>query len=543
MLVGVDFDNTIVCYDSVFHKVAVEKKLIPKDLPVSKGQVRDYLRQKGQEDRWTELQGYVYGDRMQDAAPFPGVLAFFSWCREQGISVRIISHRTRKPFRGPQYDLHQAANVWIRHYGFYERMGLSPEHVHFELTRKEKLDRIGQEDCDMFIDDLPEILAEPGFPANVESILFDPNKRYENEDHFQRATSWKQIMQLIMKRGNVDLNKDIDELYSPIASLLIRAGFKGDFEVHPLQGGFNNRVFRIDINGSHLCLKVYFQHPDDPRDRMNTEFSFAKFAWNKGIRALPHPLVCDKQNRLALYEFIPKGRLQPKEVTRDMVEQALSFYCDLNRFKDEPEANFLPRASESCFSIASHLELVKNRIDKLLELKDSSPIDREAIQFIRGDLVKTWNQVAASVKKKADQLHLKLGEEIERFDWCLSPSDFGFHNVILADDGKLHFLDFEYAGWDDPAKMVCDFFCQPAVPAPFEYFNYFLSEVETGLSNPDYFKQRVDILFPVYRIKWCCIMLNEFLVVDGERRKYALNYKDNREIQLHKARKALPGHG
>ncbi len=74
MLVGVDFDNTIVCYDRLFHKAALEKGLIPPELPASKGQVRDYMRANGAEDAWTELQGYVYGPRMLDAAPFAGTL-------------------------------------------------------------------------------------------------------------------------------------------------------------------------------------------------------------------------------------------------------------------------------------------------------------------------------------------------------------------------------------------------------------------------------------------------------------------------------------
>ena len=51
-------------------------------------------------------------------------------------------------------------------------------------------------------------------------------------------------------------------------------------------------------------------------------------------------------------------------------------------------------------------------------------------------------------------------------DRVVSPSDFGFHNALRTEDGRLAFLDFEYAGWDDPAKLVCDFELQPAVPAP-----------------------------------------------------------------------------
>ena len=83
MRIGIDFDNTIVCFDTLFHRAAVEKSLIPADLPLSKTSVRDYLRREGREEAWTELQGYVYGVKIHDAAPFPGVLEFFARCRDR----------------------------------------------------------------------------------------------------------------------------------------------------------------------------------------------------------------------------------------------------------------------------------------------------------------------------------------------------------------------------------------------------------------------------------------------------------------------------
>src|SRR6266404_4002307 len=83
MLIGVDFDNTIVCYDEVFHHAAVKQGLVPAETPVVKDAVRDYLRRSGQEDLWTELQGFVYGACMAGAAPFPGVLDFFACCRQR----------------------------------------------------------------------------------------------------------------------------------------------------------------------------------------------------------------------------------------------------------------------------------------------------------------------------------------------------------------------------------------------------------------------------------------------------------------------------
>ena len=65
MHIGIDFDNTIVGYDSLFHRAALERGLIPPDLPATKSRVRDHLRRAGREDAWIELQGCVYGARLR----------------------------------------------------------------------------------------------------------------------------------------------------------------------------------------------------------------------------------------------------------------------------------------------------------------------------------------------------------------------------------------------------------------------------------------------------------------------------------------------
>jgi len=196
MRLGVDFDNTIVCYDQVFHAAALQRGWIPADLPVSKDSVRDYLRHSGREDDWTELQGHVYGPRMKDALPFPGALEFLRDCARDALPLWIISHKTRYPYRGPQYDLHASARQWLADHGVHEA-GLPPEHVFFELTKPEKLARIAKVGCTHFIDDLPEFLAEPGFPAGVRRILFDPNGHHRAEARFPRAAAWSEMRGLL----------------------------------------------------------------------------------------------------------------------------------------------------------------------------------------------------------------------------------------------------------------------------------------------------------------------------------------------------------
>ncbi len=186
--IGIDFDNTMVCYDRVFHTAAVEMELIPASVAVNKIAVRDFLRAQGGEDDWIALQGEVYGKRMQAAEPFPGMIAFVQQAKAADLSLCIVSHKTRHPFKGPHSDLHEAARAWIhRHLGD----GLiSDELVYFELTKEAKLARIDNCDCETFIDDLPEILTAAAFPEHTNALLFDPANHFQDDARYLRLQSW-----------------------------------------------------------------------------------------------------------------------------------------------------------------------------------------------------------------------------------------------------------------------------------------------------------------------------------------------------------------
>jgi hypothetical protein len=193
-MIGIDFDNTLVCYDEVFGRVAVEQGLVPPHAATSKTAIRDHLRALGQEDRWTELQGTIYGPRMMDAPPFPGVVEFFAACRAAGMPVAIVSHRTRFPYLGERHDLHAAARDWLARHGFHDPagIGLPVERVFFEETKEAKLARIADVGCTHFIDDLPELLAHPLFPADVRRILFDPHAAAPLPAETSLLTAWDQ---------------------------------------------------------------------------------------------------------------------------------------------------------------------------------------------------------------------------------------------------------------------------------------------------------------------------------------------------------------
>lgn len=194
MRIGIDFDNTIVSYDELFHKVAVEQALVPANLPKSKLAVRDYLRKIDNEPVWTELQGFVYGTKMEDAEAYPFVIEFMKFARNKGIFTAIISHKTKYPFIGPKYNLHEAARGWVSSTLLDGVTNLvEPDNVFFESTKKEKIARIAHIGCDYFIDDLPEILLMPEFPKNLKRILFDPQGIHNADQLYAKLRSWQEI--------------------------------------------------------------------------------------------------------------------------------------------------------------------------------------------------------------------------------------------------------------------------------------------------------------------------------------------------------------
>ncbi len=202
MRIGVDFDNTIACYDGVFHAVAVERGLIPSNVPTDKTSVRDHLRAQGQDRVFTELQGHVYGPGMVHVRPYPAAVDTLIHLVAAGHDLSLISHKTRAPFAGPAHDLHDWAWRFLRIQGLVDAPDspFAADRVFFELTKEQKIARVASEACDVFIDDLPEILAMPGFPPATRRILFDPEGSYPDgrwkDRTFERYGDWDSIGRL-----------------------------------------------------------------------------------------------------------------------------------------------------------------------------------------------------------------------------------------------------------------------------------------------------------------------------------------------------------
>jgi len=315
--------------------------------------------------------------------------------------------------------------------------------------------------------------------------------------------------------GLVDTDGALLALASRLAG---NAGHGGVKALARLAGGRNNQVYRVELdNGSPLVLKRYFTDPRDPRDRLGAEWNFLQHAWSRGIRVVPEPLACDLSLQAGLYGFAHGRKLAATELEPMHVDAAIDFILAVNA---RPRTALAP-ASEACFSLAEHIATVERRVSRLATLDPDVPHAGRAQQLVSARLLPAWTAVKSRLSRDATAAGLALDRTLSPNDCCLSPSDFGFHNALVDDADKVTFLDFEYAGRDDPAKLVSDFFCQPEVPVPFGYHSAFVRRIAEGLGLDEAGHARCRILLDAYRIKWTCIILNDFLPLGATRRAFA----------------------
>ncbi|MGC9983105.1 MAG: phosphotransferase [Polyangia bacterium] len=290
----------------------------------------------------------------------------------------------------------------------------------------------------------------------------------------------------------------------------------------PLAGG-NNLVLALACKGERWVAKFYFSHPQDRRDRLGAEFSMLSFLWRCGVRCIPEPLAADRQRQLGLYRFVEGVRPQPDEVGPDDVRQMGDLLQGMAALRSEAEAAQLPPASECCLSLRKYPDLVGGRLlrvrDGLTRVREDA-LHRQARCYVEDEVVPLFEQAVRHALAGVP-LGSPLDAELPSSERTLTPADHGFHNTLRRRDGSLVFLDFEYAGWDDPAQMIGNACLQPEVPLPALERAPFVRRMTGLFGDRGRLLARIERVYPLLALRWSLIMLNEFLPVERERRGFA----------------------
>jgi len=327
---------------------------------------------------------------------------------------------------------------------------------------------------------------------------------------------------------------------APLARLLNR-NVTG---IERIGGGRNSQVYDVAVDGAqHFALKVYFRHPSDKRDRLATEYGSFSYLWENGFREIPQPLAADAELGWAVYQFIEGDKFSAGQANEAELLEAVDFLGRLRELSREPESRKLGTASEATFSVAAMLKNLNHRLDRLRAIPEETDSYQALCNFLTVDFAPLMNRVTSWSESRLAEAGMSFQQELNWEQRTLSPSDFGFHNALRQRDGRVIFLDFEYFGWDDPAKMIADFLLHPAMNLTPELKRKFVTGVLGRFSDWPNLSERVESVYPLFGLKWCLIMLNEFLPNELLRRQFAASASADRSAvqkqQLDKARQML----
>ena len=204
---------------------------------------------------------------------------------------------------------------------------------------------------------------------------------------------------------------------------------------------------------------------------------------------------------MALFHFIDGIKI--KKIKNNDVKKLAFFINSINK---NNKFNSLPYAVDGIKHRKNHLKLCESKINEMKKIKNNSDLSKDFFLFLNNKIIPKFIEIKKNFLKK--QLELNKFQLFKN-DLIVSPSDFGFHNAIKSKD-NFFFLDFEYAGLDDPIKLICDFYCQPDQSLTSLQKKIFIKNLSFKKYSIRQLQYLTKIFIPIHRIKWCCIILNEF---------------------------------
>jgi hypothetical protein len=314
--------------------------------------------------------------------------------------------------------------------------------------------------------------------------------------------------------------------------------------VERIGSGRNSRVFLVRCDGSSRYAAKFYPGDDrGGRDRLAAEYSAFEFLAANGVGEVPNPVAIDRARNCAVYEFVEGEPIPSQDVSESDIDDAVRFLLKLKDLSLIVGESQLSAAAEACFSTQAIIASVQRRLQRLDTPSPGQSQASDLQQFLHDEYMPRLEETVSWCKSRLESLGLPLDGELTRPERTLSPSDFGFHNALRRADSRIVFVDFEYFGWDDPAKMICDFLLHPGMDIQDDLKKRFVKGLVNGFQGQTPLATRVEILYSLFALKWCLILLNEFIPERMQVRVQAssrpLDENELKSSQLEKAKLML----
>ena len=312
-------------------------------------------------------------------------------------------------------------------------------------------------------------------------------------------------------------------------------------EIHEINAGQNNRLFLLtDSKNKKLFVKFYYK---DDRDRLNREFEAYKHLREKGFKSVPDALLKNEDEYFGVYSF-EDGHAKPvQDYTKSDIDKCVDFIIALENLNpSESSYQFQPTVM-GCLSLSDYIRNITFRLEKFnKDIDDGIAESQQIIDFAKKiNLTEEINGFIAKATSKLteEDINRPLDIASTRFN----PGDFGPQNTLFREDQSVCFVDFEYFGWDDPARIVANFLQHDQTSdLSDDLKKYFLERYKSSTSLPQHQIDRLEAVLELAGIEWLTIHLFAISKDKLDSRKFAdpnFNLEEYVKIQIEKATRRL----
>jgi aminoglycoside phosphotransferase (APT) family kinase protein len=290
----------------------------------------------------------------------------------------------------------------------------------------------------------------------------------------------------------------------------VLAGMPAKLERLP-KGGRNSRIYRVQCDAGEYALKQYPSRTGDPRDRLGTEVGALKLMEHNGVTAIPRVVAVDEMHGFALLTWIDGVAIT--DIADFDIDAAADFLAEIHALRIMPAAQEQPLAAEVCLS---GLEIERQIAERFARLQRTTEPD--LLLFLDKAFAPALERESVKARAKVQAASLDFAGKLPQEWRSLVASDFGFHNSLRRKDGSLAFVDFEYFGWGDPAKLTADILLHPGKILKTPQRRRFRQRAKWLYGADRSFATRLDAYLPLFGLRWVLILLNEFVPDRWQRR-------------------------
>lgn len=374
-------------------------------------------------------------------------------------------------------------------------LGFAKDDLVFSDSVDDCLKQMSSLNLTHFVDLKP---GDDQFPDQIQPLFFS---RGESQDTaYPCFSSWRDIREYFRWSHGIDSHSS--------ARLT---------KIKTLKGFGDNRVYKLYMeDGRHFVLKHYMEQDEGESARMLNEIRHLKALQDVGFDNVPRTFWHD--DRWAIYSFAEGEPLE--DISSEDVDQFITWLLKLDQKGPELRGQDIQNAPGARVRLGQYVEDLNKKWNQVLSSCQKPDGPKDVMLFMLTDMEQmrqdNINHFYLWCKRKGWDKDDILPEE----DRIFSPGDFGFHNALKTSDGELNFVDFEESGWDDPAKLMADFFFNIEQDLSMKDKLRVLEAFVKNRGDDEKFLERFWAVADMVAVEWILNVLSIVIPEEMERARY-----------------------